>query len=51
VVAFLYEKGVMDTHYEDFGESSVPWVIGLSVLFTMALLGALNQRYRPRQPD
>jgi membrane protease YdiL (CAAX protease family) len=49
VVAFLFEKGVMDTNYEEFGESSAPWMIGLSVVFTMALLGVLRQKFRQQQ--
>ncbi len=47
VVAFLFQRGIMDTRYEDFGEAPAPWVTGLSVLFTAALLGALRQKFRP----
>lgn len=47
VVAFLFETGRMNTNYEDFGESSDPWIVLLSLLFTISMMWMLKRKYKP----
>lgn len=48
VVAYLYETGYMTTNYEDFGVTTVSWIVLGSLLVTVALMVVLNQ-LRPKE--
>lgn len=51
VVAYLYNKGLMGTNYEDFGESSSTWMIMLSLVFTVAMMWLLYRRQPGNEPS
>lgn len=48
IVAYLYEIGEITTNYEEFGESPSIWIVGVSLMLTIALMYMLRKRSFPK---
>lgn len=51
VIAYLYETGQVATNYEEFGVTSVAWIVLGSLVLTTGLMLVLYKNHRQQLPD